>query len=249
MCLLIAKPSGVALPEDWEEICENGMSANSDGSGFYTSGLLYKSVATRPKDFATKCRREISTKNPAIIHFRLATGGRTNQDNCHPFIVAGDGTAFAHNGILPNIFPATAELSDTAVLANSVSCADELISACNAMASYGNKFALIRKDFDDVIIIGDEYGNWDRGMWYSNNSYKRYNFSVTGFPRTEEDTETNIICDDIDTIALEQDVTDLLEGSSYNILDKFIFLCDSYGYDNVVAMVKFVEGLGYAPRN
>ena len=35
-----------------------------------------------------------------VLHFRIATHGSINIDNCHPFLDAAQGLIFAHNGVL-----------------------------------------------------------------------------------------------------------------------------------------------------
>ena len=168
MCLLMVKPAGVPLPADFADIADQAAWANPDGVGFaYTRDgkvIRHRSVSVTPAEFARIAQTQIPDAAPAIIHFRFGTSGGTRKALCHPFRI-GDGSAFAHNGVLP-IKPA-AGMSDTATIAASVARADALLAACAPHVSPGNKFAVLQPS-SELTILGEEHGQWDADIWYSN---------------------------------------------------------------------------------
>ena len=175
MCLLIAKPAGIALPADWEDICSLASEANPDGVGFSiatpdTRPKIFRSISIDSIDFAAKSAKHCLTEVDAIIHFRFGTSGGTKKELCHPFQIY-DGSAFAHNGILP-IKPDPG-LSDTAQVANECATAEQLREALRPHASRGNKFAVLPIG-GALEIIGEEFGYWDSGIWFSNDTWKAY---------------------------------------------------------------------------
>lgn len=170
MCLLVAKPAGVDLPDNLEDICANAYRNNPDGSGFAMPGQLWKDPMVKPKKFAHILRKMITKDVPAVIHWRYSTSGKVNKYNCHPFRL-DDGTIFAHNGTCSSTYKPTPELSDTAVLSKSAKNFDELYARCKAIASSGNKFAMVYPG-RDVTIVGDTYGTWVKDIWFSNTSWK-----------------------------------------------------------------------------
>ena len=96
MCIIIIKPAGVALPElSTLEMCEY---QNPHGFGFATPTKVYHSM--NRLDFENHVYSDIKVDEPAIIHCRIATHGSVRKRNCHPFVDAETGVAFAHNGIL-----------------------------------------------------------------------------------------------------------------------------------------------------
>lgn len=100
MCIIIAKPQGVALPP--AQTIYNCALHNPHGFGFATVAGVYKTM-----DFRTFYKRlqEVADVDTAmILHFRIATHGSLKRANCHPFWDKETGVAFAHNGIL-NIEP------------------------------------------------------------------------------------------------------------------------------------------------
>lgn len=172
MCLLMVKPAGVPLPADFADIADQAAYVNPDGVGFayVDSGkvIRQRSVSITPTEFARIAKDAIPAASPAIIHFRFGTSGGTKKQLCHPFRI-GDGSAFAHNGVLP--IPPAAGLSDTATIAASVNRADALIATCTPYVGPGNKFAILQPSAD-LTILGEEYGQWDADIWYSNTYWR-----------------------------------------------------------------------------
>lgn len=172
MCLLIAKPAGIELPDNLGEICAEAAEVNDDGFGFATIDQVYKSASIKPDEFAALLRSKISKTDPAIIHFRFSTSGFTSDDNCHPFVL-NDGTVFAHNGNISYKFSPRNGISDTGVLAQSVKNGQELFERCVELAGPSNKFAMLSPANRELKIVGEEHGSWYKdGLWYSNDYWR-----------------------------------------------------------------------------
>jgi predicted glutamine amidotransferase len=127
MCVIAAKPEGVAFPSD--ERIEDMWYANPDGAGFMYAD---KGEVHIRKGFMTldsfmsaiadlKSKRDL-TKLPVVMHFRITTHGGTKPENCHPFPISDSvgvlskltmktSIGVAHNGII-NITPRKG-ISDT----------------------------------------------------------------------------------------------------------------------------------------
>lgn len=115
MCIIIAKPAGVALPP--REHFERAFNNNTDGSGLaYNDGTrtYLRKGFMEFTDFETALS-EISnpTERDMIFHFRIATHGKICPENCHPFPLTSSlpqlqrtsldygGWIVCHNGIIP----------------------------------------------------------------------------------------------------------------------------------------------------
>jgi hypothetical protein len=198
MCLaVLVKPGGVFT----EEQAAEAFKCNSDGAGFAfvnNSGdiSLYKGYM-KFSDFweAFKGATESGGKDPEspiAIHFRIATAGRVEKDNCHPFLF-NDGTAVAaHNGCLWHGSRAD-EKSDTREFVEMVSpfLTEERVADPEKLrkvghAVAGNKIVLLYKS-KNFAIINESQGHWDEKqlVWYSNHSYKVWRStmnSTSGYP-------------------------------------------------------------------
>ena len=127
MCIIAAKPAGVAMPG--ETTIRNMWDGNPDGAGYmYADGgkVHIEKGFMQYEAFAESLRklgeRYDLTKLPMVLHFRITTHGGTKPENTHPFPVTDSIGALkklrsvtnlgvAHNGIIP-IQPRTG-ISDT----------------------------------------------------------------------------------------------------------------------------------------
>jgi predicted glutamine amidotransferase len=179
MCLAIYKPAETSA--DWYAY-RNGFEANDDSWGF--AAVVDGSIVTRCGigDF-NEFREafEPYADRQAIIHFRWATHGKTDTDNCHPFMVS-DTLAVIHNGIISIKCEVNTDRSDTwhfnelvlkpmhtrdpdFFLRNDVMYSQQL-------AHTGSKFVFLRAD-GDCEIWNEEAGAWaSDGHWYSNDSHE-----------------------------------------------------------------------------
>lgn len=189
MCLLIASKTKVKNL-DW---LSNGFENNSHGAGFvYTHNkrLVLKKGFFSIESFL-KAYEEMPDDAPCIIHFRLATGGKMNEENCHPFYVSNN-MAFAHNGIFYNINPCD-NYSDTWYFNEQIV---KPLFGKNGNAVYTRAAEIVLSDFigagnklaflnhkGDIQIINHEAGTMEGDAWFSNCSYlhgRSKNFSKKG---------------------------------------------------------------------
>lgn len=118
MCIILAKPAGVAMPDS--SIISECWENNPDGAGYmYASkGIVYIEKGIMTFDGLTSKLNALAerfdlTKLPLVVHFRISTQAGVNPQNTHPFPITRDDKllgarassstvgAMAHNGIIP----------------------------------------------------------------------------------------------------------------------------------------------------
>jgi hypothetical protein len=180
MCLAIYKPADTA--PDWKAY-ECGFDNNSDSWGFAV--VLDGKLITRYGLGKWEQFREAFepfSQCQAVIHFRLATHGKTDIANCHPFMVSDD-IAMIHNGIVSIERNVNTNMSDTWHFCELVCKPMHMrdpdfflrneVSYTQEMAHKGSKFCFLRADGSYAIWNADD-GEWEKdGHWYSNTSYER----------------------------------------------------------------------------
>jgi glutamine amidotransferase len=118
-------------------------------------------------------------------HARYATHGVKNELNCHPFKITGEhDTYLAHNGVLDILIPKDDKRSDTRILAEELlprlggvsALDDDYVYDLLSVWSRGSKIAVMTNDPSakyKMYIINENAGSWDdKGIWWSNTSYK-----------------------------------------------------------------------------
>ena len=109
MCLIIHKPAGKEVPR-W--IIDSAYRYNSDGFGIMSNGTAAKWADLKP----AQIEEELSKlkEHDVAIHFRMATHGKVNKKNAHPFKLKNRAWLM-HNGILHKYTPENrhGEKSDT----------------------------------------------------------------------------------------------------------------------------------------
>ena len=187
MCLAIYKPADTR--PDWTAY-KSGHAANDDSWGFAAvvdGALVVRCGIGNFEEFREAFEPYFDRQ--AIIHFRYATHGKTNVDNCHPFMVAED-LAVIHNGIIGIKCEVNADMSDTwhfnELVLKPMHSRDpdfyrrpEVVYS-QEMAHSGSKFIFLRAD-GDSNIWNAEAGDWaSDGHWYSNDSHCGYYSRYTG---------------------------------------------------------------------
>lgn len=185
MCIAIYQSTGYRLPKEqmvqsWKNNPDGGGFAYFDGNGeiviekdMELDGMMYK--------YERAVDRYAST-SPFAVHFRIATHGAVNLENCHPFMVSED-TVIIHNGIIPVLFESKEDpRSDTRVFAEDylTKMKDDWMDDENMMDLVetfigGSKLVILsRAGKKDAYIANERTGNWsdDEKIWYSNASYK-----------------------------------------------------------------------------
>lgn len=174
MCLLICKPAGKDIPLSYlREACCN----NPDGAGLV---YAYKGRLITEKGSKLDYRRIHSVlqsvkKSSALIHFRMATHGRVDFENQHPYKVS-DEWSMAHNGVLSGIKCRSNESDTRAYIRENLNPQmdfrdKKLIRNIGTHIGSYNKFAFLHKS-GEYSIANSDRGHWKNGIWYSNYSYE-----------------------------------------------------------------------------
>lgn len=175
-CIAVWKPKGVCIAKKTLENCYDN---NPQGAGFAIckdNKIEVHKGYFKFSDF-WKAFRDLQ-KYPALIHFRIATHGAVNKENCHPFIVADGKFAMVHNGILG--VDVTKDESDSAYFAKNILEPflakvpwehEPLTKFVNDSIGSGNKVVVMRND-GKSWIFNEKQGDNYKGCWYSNTGYK-----------------------------------------------------------------------------
>jgi len=175
MCLIIDKPEGTSVPETW---LHNAVKNNDDGWGIMWSENGKVRVEKGFKFRGLRKWADKLTEKHALIHCRLATSGKKNIENCHPYPV-GNGIWMMHNGII-SIPSEHDDWSDTKHFAEY--CVRPMLMKYPAMygtplfegllgyfVGTGNKLAFMNAE-GEVQIVNKKQGVEKEGMWLSNSS-------------------------------------------------------------------------------
>lgn len=185
MCVIISKPSSVLMPSLTE--LKAAWNHNPDGAG-----LLYKRENDNQftivkgfmnwKSFKKYIKKaNFKTCDHVSFHFRIATSGNVNSENCHPFPISSKNSdlkktslktnkALIHNGVL---FSPNGQYSDTQIFTKYLSLKnlvdlsnDKKLEKINNMIS-GNRVMIAEND--NIVYLG----NWHEidGMFYSNTNH------------------------------------------------------------------------------
>ena len=190
MCVIALTTKGNIVNK---ETLQNMTNNNSHGFGisWIENGKIKTFKSMNSKEFikrAIDIQSEFYNDSEILIHCRIATSGKTDLQNCHPFKVDSK-TVFAHNGVLDDdIAPGTKNKSDTRVFNERFlkelkpeflrtkhmrSIIGELIGSFNKLAFLTVNPKLPRNSY----VINMDSGTVDDGVWYSNNSYKQKSYS------------------------------------------------------------------------
>lgn len=196
MCLLIYKPQN-STP-NWGALKE-GFLSNRDSAGFAVrhAGSVWTSKAFWTYE-SFRLAFERFSEHQAVIHFRIATHGGKTESNCHPFDVGHEcpwaiepnKLVVAHNGILPYYNPKQPDVSDTRQFIRSAIGPRVKGGNVRALSDHKTVLELLAKgsrvvtmDYTgDVVILNEDTGVWDGGIWYSNESYKPWGYGAWDDP-------------------------------------------------------------------
>lgn len=194
MCLLIYKKAGVTIPE---EHLKEAFDNNSHGAGFSVrmvneagEGYIHRERGFFKFDAFLDAYRPFAP-NQGIVHFRLATAGKKDEENCHPFEITSD-LHMGHNGIISIAQSLSKDHSDTWHFVEQVmkpireDMGDDKFLANTGLhflidvAIGSSKLAFLHAD-GRHLIVNEEAGHWDDKdnpqIWYSNNSYEMPRFT------------------------------------------------------------------------
>lgn len=179
MCIAILNTAGTIKQKTFKHCWDN----NPDGGGMaYAKDGKIKIVKE------LKCWKElykqyevVRAENPAaniLLHFRIATHGKINETNCHPFLV-NKGLGFIHNGMIYGKgLEVSKEFSDTYLFNQTILkrlpqnfLKNEAI--LKLLEEYiGFSKVIFLTGGNDWAILNEDSGHWNGDNWYSNSSYK-----------------------------------------------------------------------------
>jgi hypothetical protein len=185
MCIAIYKPENKIISKATLQEC---YSSNPDGAGFMFADDKQLNIEKGFFNFDSfyNAYKQHQDKK-VVIHFRIKTHGEINKTNCHPFAV-NSSLAFVHNGIISGL-DGDKTLSDTIHFneqilqplvnkwGNLALFQDPMINLLETRIGYSKLIFLDRHG--NHKIMNEHKGEWDNGIWYSNNSYKPYVPPVT----------------------------------------------------------------------
>jgi hypothetical protein len=191
MCIaILKKPSAKA---DWDAY-QKGYDSNKDSWGFAVAykGNLIVRRGTKGFDQFAEAFAPYASGYTCAIHFRIATSGKVDYKNAHPFKVAGD-LAVIHNGMIDIKLDVNKNFSDTW---HWVQCVgkpaykrDPLfwrrpdVKYTNQLAHRSSKFVFLDA-YGSYAIWNESSGHWSDGHWWSNSSYKRTVYTTEWGPRS-----------------------------------------------------------------
>lgn len=180
MCVAIYKPAGKVITD---AVLFDCYKTNSDGAGFACidsdgkifvyKTMVYTEFLDKYKTYAEKL-----PTSPFIIHFRIATHGKVDTFNCHPFIINNE-MAFIHNGVIRDVPACPDKLkSDTQIFNEQVLQVLPPNWETNAGIKtliekfiFGSKLAVLHVN-GTVTLFNEKSGTWEDGVWFSNMLWK-----------------------------------------------------------------------------
>lgn len=180
MCIAIVTTTGAWVDEPALRSCAY---INGDGGGYAyidmnDGEVKIKKGFFKVEDFIDSYKRTLDEGhgeyNAMLLHFRVATMGAKNTDNCHPFPIK-DG-ALIHNGhLFSSNDPTGKDRSDTRIFTEELFpnfTYERVRDNKDALGGLlrSNKVAMLFKD-GNYIILNERYGHWNKDVWYSNHSY------------------------------------------------------------------------------
>ena len=193
MCIALYLPK---FQEVDRETLYNCYCSNPDGFGFayFVDGKLIirkfigqNNISLGIEEFLLT--REHFKSKQFMAHFRIASHGKISKRTCHPFKINNE-MVFCHNGILSdftNQLSIDSKISDTMLFNKKVfqklptdfmrypvykKMLEETIGQFNKM--------IIMNADGNHWILNEDVGEWDKGIWFSNDSYKPFDY-VTNY--------------------------------------------------------------------
>lgn len=183
MCLAIVKPINQTIPL---QHLQQGWIYNPDGAGyaFTRDGkVVIKKGYSKLKEFLKDYDNDVKDNEASafLVHFRIRTMGDKSDENTHPFTIPNG--AMIHNGSLTgtgSIFDKGG--SDTSLFAARFGkhlsydfVYNKNKELTEAIGTY-NKLAMLYDD-NRYVIVNEEAGHWNDGVWYSNAGYVKHSGS------------------------------------------------------------------------
>ena len=193
MCVILEKPKGIVLTA---EQIKNAWASNPDGAGLLVSDghtVTFEKGFMKLTDFE-KVVEKTNAKSKdvySVLHFRISTGGKINEENTHPFCLEdtsmksykgreGTRSFLFHNGIF-NITP-TKVKSDTWILADMLKYVKGNNSKTHVIEPVRNSSRVLLTDGREKALV--KLGTWQNndGINASNLHYTCHNtVSFSGY--------------------------------------------------------------------
>lgn len=192
MCIIMCALGNVAPPrEHLEQSCRN----NPDGFGFAMvterDGLrqliVRKSMTSGNliDEFEDAFTRYGKSVVAWAFHARIATHGKVNEQNCHPFPVGNQAVMF-HNGVLPVYQAPTDPRTDSETFASdylpTLGGVPASWQACDVIGRFAGQSKLVFLEPQaemPLVIVNEDLGQWNGDIWYSNTSYIPWTYAVS----------------------------------------------------------------------
>ena len=185
MCIAIYQAPGYWLTD--EELA-NSWQNNPDGAGisFFDSNneIVIQKTMNRSEfvDIYRKAVKQHGRQSEMAVHFRIATHGGINIDNCHPFFTPDGEMSVIHNGVIPVLFEGKKDpRSDTRVFVQEVIPSlpkgwldnEQLFNMVEHYIGYSKLVILSSTAESSAYILNESDGHWssDKKIWFSNKSY------------------------------------------------------------------------------
>ena len=183
MCIAILTPKNKVLSRETLNICWLN---NFNGAGFTWNDddnkmQVFKEMEDFDK-FYNKYKK-VRTKFPKttmMVHFRISTHGIINKANCHPFKVNSE-LGFIHNGVINGVGEddrySDTNMFNRNVLKHIPNLNISMLRKKGLQTLLGDFIGYSKLVFMDsngkYAIINEQKGHWAKGIWYSNDSYKK----------------------------------------------------------------------------
>lgn len=173
MCLIIFAPKSTSIPSKY---ITNAFAHNDDGAGvsYVRDGQVVIEKGFFKVEELQAALFRIGNDTPRIIHFRYATLGAVNTENCHPFPLTASGGAVAHNGpCVHDDYQGDAKRSDSRHLAEDLldgfdqATLFKVRGLLDGFVNSGNKLAFLFPD-ESHLIVNEKLGVWRKNIWLSN---------------------------------------------------------------------------------
>ena len=188
MCVMCALPSGSEITQKEFETCWN---SNPDGGGFSYLDENSNFVTVKSLDYDEFRASWIyhhskhGKNSPFILHFRAASHGEINVDNCHPFKV-NQNYVMAHNGTL-NKVPLVKKEGKPDGRSDTKTFVEDYLSVLPSNFNNNNTIRTFLIDFigtNNKLIFLDKRGAFtiynkssgidDNNRWFSNDMFKNF---------------------------------------------------------------------------
>lgn len=178
MCIAILNTKNTLTKETLSQCWKS----NPDGGGmiYISKGQLitFKEMTNFDKFYKEYAKQRKANKGSNfVLHFRIATSGKIDKTNCHPFNI-NKNLAFVHNGMI-SIEQLNNNVSDTytfneLILKKLPSTFLNNHAILDLIEAYIGHSKLVFLDNDNnPSILNEHLGHWDElDNWYSNNSYQ-----------------------------------------------------------------------------